>query len=81
MSIPLGVERRMADGDCQGKVWLHIVGRSMSLVALGLFVANAPQVDRQQTGISAASWALLGFATSRFAATDRILFRGTWKEQ
>jgi len=62
MSIPLAVQRRIAAGDSAGKIWLHTVARSLSLVALGLFIANGPQVDAQQTGISAVSWDLLGFA-------------------
>jgi heparan-alpha-glucosaminide N-acetyltransferase len=62
MSIPLAVARRMDKGDSRGKIWLYILGRSLSLVALGLFIANGPQVDRQHAGISAVSWDLLGFA-------------------
>jgi heparan-alpha-glucosaminide N-acetyltransferase len=62
MSIPLAVERRIAVGDSDRQVWLHIVRRSLSLVALGLFIANGPQVDPQRTGISAVLWDLLGFA-------------------
>lgn len=62
MSIPLAIARRTAEGDSRGKIWQYILGRSLSLVALGLFIANGPQVDRQHAGISAASWDLLGFA-------------------
>jgi heparan-alpha-glucosaminide N-acetyltransferase len=62
MSIPLAVERRIAEGDSRGKIWRHIIARSLSLVTLGLFIANGPQVDRQQAGMSAVSWCLLGFA-------------------
>ena len=62
MSIPLAVARRMAEGDSRGKIWLYILGRSLSLVVLGLFIANGPQVDQQHAGISAVSWDLLGFA-------------------
>lgn len=62
ISLPLAVERRFAAGDSRGRVWWHILGRSLSLVALGLFIANGSQVDRQNTGISQASWDLLGFA-------------------
>ena len=62
MSIPLAVERRIAVGDSDSQIWLHIVARSLSLVALGLFIANGPQVDPQRTGVSAVSWDLLGFA-------------------
>src|SRR5271168_5265517 len=62
MSIPLAMQRGIAAGDSVGKIWWHTVARSLSLVALGLFIANGPQVDPQQTRISSASWALLGFA-------------------
>jgi heparan-alpha-glucosaminide N-acetyltransferase len=62
MSIPLAVERRLAAGDGHRQIWLYIVGRSLSLVALGLFIANGPGVDPQRTGISVVSWDLLGFA-------------------
>jgi heparan-alpha-glucosaminide N-acetyltransferase len=62
ISIPLAVERRIAVGDSDRQIWLHIVARSLSLVALGLFIANGPQVDPQRTGVSAVSWDLLGFA-------------------
>jgi heparan-alpha-glucosaminide N-acetyltransferase len=61
MSIPLAVERRVAAGDSGGQIWVHNVERSLSLVVLGLFIANAPQVDLQHAGISAAWWAILGF--------------------
>lgn len=60
-SIPLAVDRKVAAGDSNGKVWLHNLHRSLSLVALGLFIANAPQVDLQHAGISAVWWAILGF--------------------
>src|SRR5208282_2400239 len=59
MSIPLAMQRGIAAGDSVGKIWWHTVARSLSLVALGLFIANGPQVDPQQTRISSASWALL----------------------
>ena len=84
MSIPLAVARRMAEGDSRGKIWQYILGRSLSLVALGLFIANGPQVDRQHAGISAVSWDLLGFAgialfwggsTSSAAAVNKPLRR------
>jgi heparan-alpha-glucosaminide N-acetyltransferase len=61
MSIPLAVARRIAEGDSLGKIWKHIVWRALSLVALGLFIANGPQVDQLHAGISPVSWDLLGF--------------------
>jgi heparan-alpha-glucosaminide N-acetyltransferase len=61
VSIPLTVDRRAAAGDSDGRIWLHNLERSLSLVVLGLFIANAPQVDSPHTGISAVWWAILGF--------------------
>src|SRR5579863_1679610 len=51
MSIPLSVHSRIAKGQAMSRVWAHVLARSLGLVALGLFVANAPQVDARQTGI------------------------------
>lgn len=62
MSIPVAIQRRMTRGDSHGKVWMHILLRSFSLIALGLFISNAPQLDSEKAGISAVAWALLGFA-------------------
>ena len=61
VSIPLAVDRRVAAGVSDGRIWLHNVERSLSLVVLGLFISNAPQLDSQHAGIRAVSWAILGF--------------------
>jgi heparan-alpha-glucosaminide N-acetyltransferase len=61
MSIPLSVSQRTARGDSEAKTWMHIFVRSLSLVALGLFIANGPQVDAAHTNISAVTWDSLGF--------------------
>jgi heparan-alpha-glucosaminide N-acetyltransferase len=61
MSIPLAIQRRIAGGDSPGKVWTHIIVRSVGLIVLGLFISNAPQIDGEKAEISAVAWALLGF--------------------
>jgi heparan-alpha-glucosaminide N-acetyltransferase len=61
MSIPISMRSRTARGESKRTIWLHVVPRSMSLVALGLFISNAPQVDAQRAGISSAWWAAIGF--------------------
>jgi heparan-alpha-glucosaminide N-acetyltransferase len=61
MSIPLSVRARITRGEGKWQVWAHVVVRALTLVALGLFVANAPNVDPQHTHLSAASWTTLGF--------------------
>ncbi len=45
MSIPLAIGRRLAKGQSLAKIWGHILVRSLSLMALGLFLANAENAD------------------------------------
>lgn len=76
MSIPLSIRSRIAKGQTYAQVWGHAVARSLSLVVLGLFIANAPQVDLRSTGISEPWWAALGFVAIalgwiRFPGSDR----------
>ncbi len=61
MSIPLAVDGRLARGQSKAKVWSHVAIRSLSLLALGLFIANALHVDARYTHMSAAWWTFLGF--------------------
>jgi predicted acyltransferase len=79
MSIPLSVSRRTALGDSTGKIWSHIVLRSLSLVVLGLFIANGPQVDAAHTHIGTVTWDSLGFLAiallwgNSFASSNKSL--------
>jgi heparan-alpha-glucosaminide N-acetyltransferase len=61
MSIPLSIRSRIAKGLTFSKIGVRVVVRSLRLVMLGLFIANAPLVDARSTGISEAWWATLGF--------------------
>ena len=61
MSIPVSTGRRIAAGDSKGKIALHLLVRSLSLVVLGLFIANGPQVDAVHTHISTVAWDIFGF--------------------
>jgi heparan-alpha-glucosaminide N-acetyltransferase len=63
MSIPLSTVSRIAKGQAMSQIWAHVVARSLGLVALGLFVANAPLVDAHSTGIGSNLWVLLGFVS------------------
>lgn len=76
MSIPLSTRAQIARGQSQAQIWWHVLARSLSLVALGLFVANAPLVDARRTGMSTGLWTTLGFVAiglgwMRFPASDR----------
>jgi heparan-alpha-glucosaminide N-acetyltransferase len=59
MSLPLSVEQRLKRGS-EARLWLHVVLRSLSLLVLGLILANADIADSSLMGIDANVWALLG---------------------
>lgn len=60
MSIPLAVNRRIEKDDSQVRLWAHIVARAVSLVVLGLLVANSGKLDPALAGISRSAWTTLG---------------------
>ncbi len=57
MAIPLAVNRRLEKGDTLPRLWIHILVRSLSLVLLGVILANWSKVDSQLTGLSGGVWA------------------------
>jgi len=61
MSIPLAIQRRLTKGQSLGKIWGHILVRSLSLITLGLFLANAEKVDPKLMGDRAFLYTLLAF--------------------
>lgn len=61
MSIPLALDQRMARQRSKARLWGHVLLRSLTLVALGLFISNAPQVDAKHTGSTSETWTILGF--------------------
>lgn len=60
MSIPLSVEAREARGESRSKIWTHVITRSLSLLALGLFIANALRVNGRDPRASGMWWTVLG---------------------
>ena len=82
MSIPLALDARAARGQSKAQIWGHIIVRSLSLLALGLFIANATHVDARYTHMSQAWWTVLGLlaialAWVRFPGEERrkVLYR------
>lgn len=62
MSIPLAVEHRLAKDDSLPKLWVHVILRSVSLLILGLALANASKVDPELTGLTGNQWKVLFLA-------------------
>ena len=62
MSMPIAVASRLKRDPSYVALWRHILSRSISLVVLGLILANAEKGDPTRMGLSTAAWALLGLA-------------------
>ena len=59
MAIPLAIGRRLQQGVSQARLWGHILLRSLSLVVLGLILANAWDADSKLTGVPMRVWAVM----------------------
>jgi heparan-alpha-glucosaminide N-acetyltransferase len=67
MAIPLAVDARIARGQSLATIWTHVAWRAASLLALGLFIANATHVDAQHTHLSQVWWTILGLVAITLA--------------
>ena len=59
MAIPLAIEQRLRKDPSQPHLWLHIVSRSLSLLVLGLILANAGAGDPTLLHMPSDLWACL----------------------
>ncbi len=64
MSMPLSVEQRLKRDASVARLWLHVLVRSLSLLVLGLILANSDKVDRVRTGMRGDAWGLLGLISA-----------------
>jgi hypothetical protein len=62
MSIPLAVRRRLEQGESMLRLWGHILMRSLSLIVLGLVLANAYKADPAVTRLPSQWWAALALS-------------------
>ncbi len=63
MSFPLSVKARLRKNSSTAALWLHVIRRTISLVVLGVILANAEKGSRALMGISPNLWgftALIG---------------------
>src|SRR5207245_7594160 len=51
MSMPLSVEQRLKRNPSMMRLWLHVIVRSLSLLVLGLILANAEKADVARMGL------------------------------
>lgn len=66
MAIPLAVRKRLEMGDSMPRLWGHILVRAISLIVIGILLANASKVDARLTGISAGLWGVLALVGAMF---------------
>jgi heparan-alpha-glucosaminide N-acetyltransferase len=59
MSVPLAVQQRLKRNSSMFGLWTHVLLRAVSLVVLGLIIANAEKGDAVRMGISTNTWGLL----------------------
>ncbi len=59
LSLPLAVKARLKKTSSEFALWTHVVIRSVSLIVLGLILANAEKGDPARIGFSSNLWAIL----------------------
>jgi len=67
MSIPLSLDVRISRGQSKLQIWLHIAARALSLLALGLFIANALNPNARPMLVSHSWWTVLGLVAIALA--------------
>jgi len=60
LSLPIAIERRLKRNPSMAALWIHVIVRSISLIVLGLILANAEKADPSRMGINGNLWGLLG---------------------
>jgi heparan-alpha-glucosaminide N-acetyltransferase len=60
MALPLSIGQRLKRNSSLPALWLHVAVRALSLIVLGLILANAGKADPLRMGFSGSLWALHG---------------------
>lgn len=66
LSIPLAIRQRLKKNASVPALWLHVFVRVVSLVVLGLILANAGNGDSALMGMNPYAWAILALAGAAF---------------
>lgn len=56
LSLPFAVEARRRKGDGLPKLILHVLGRSLALLVMGVFLVNGETINGDATGLSRGAW-------------------------
>jgi heparan-alpha-glucosaminide N-acetyltransferase len=64
MSMPIAVEHRLKRDPSEIRLWLHVLMRVVSLVGVGLILANAEKADASRMPVNGNVWALIGLVSA-----------------
>ena len=56
MSLPFAIDSRRAKGDSDVQLVRHVVGRSIALLVMGVFLVNGETINAGATGMAAIIW-------------------------
>lgn len=59
LSFPIAIRQRLKKNPSIPALWLHVLVRSLSLIVLGLILANADNVNPALTHLSPGAWAVI----------------------
>lgn len=83
MAIPFAIGNRIKKGDTTTTLSKHILIRSVSLLIIGVLMANSRNVNGEYTGLSKSVWSLIMYSGvfliwNAYTVTDknRVLIRG-----
>ncbi len=83
-SIPFALGRRLEQGESLGRVWRHVLARTLGLLVIGVFMVNAETISPDRGALSPPLWTLLMYSgvflvwctPPRRAAESRVLSLG-----
>lgn len=76
MSVPYAISSRRRRGESRGRILLHILWRTFSLILIGVSLLNAGRINPEISGIGPTAWTLLFYLFlfmlwNSYSATDR----------
>lgn len=56
LSLPFAIDARRRKGEDTGKLILHVLGRSLALLVMGVFLVNGETINSDATGLTRGAW-------------------------
>ncbi len=64
LSLPIAIQHRLKREPSIPRLWLHVLLRVVSLVGIGLILANAEKADASRMPVNGNVWALIGLISA-----------------